>query len=38
MIKNVILNFNKCFLNYLKIKLLNIKIFMLNVITVKNKL
>ena len=38
MIKNVILNFNKCFLNYLKTKLLNIKMFMFSIITVKNKL
>ena len=36
-IKNVILDFNKCFLNYLKVKLLNIKMFMFNIITVKNK-
>ena len=38
MIKNVILNFIKCFLKYLKAKLLNIKIFMFNITIVKNKL
>ena len=38
MIKNVILNLSKCFLDYLKVKLLNIKMSMFNVIIVKNKL
>ena len=38
MIKSVILNLSKCFLNYLKAKLLNIKMFMFNVIIIKNKL
>ena len=37
-IKNVILNLSKCFLNYSEAKLLNIKMFMFNIITVKNKL
>ena len=37
-IKSVILDFSKCFLNYLEAKLLNIKMFMFDIITVENKL
>ena len=37
-IKKIILNFNKCFLNYLEAKLLSIKMFIFDVIIANNKL